>query len=300
MELLSGIYSDYLGGLTGYVKRLGGAFELPQHLAVPKMIRYKNPLHKSRQMKLLILKKNNKKKMRYKRKRYNRLAKRMNRKRFKRKNYRKKKFGITKKFKKFVGKIERVLGETKDTAYRTQTLPAHYVTGSGTVNAILDTIQWPNTGVGPAEMIGEEIFLKSIVMMMSFTNTSTNSDLNPIRVIVFKSWNKIASIVSNTLFEAGSQDSMWLTARFNPGFGKKLLDFVVQPKVVLENEYNVSTPQVFSVSKTLTINRNIRRDPKDNTMLTKAFIYVLCLRGVAPIGTGCVISMMTKWYYKDA
>lgn len=220
----------------------------------------------------------------------------------KKKKYRRpKKLRKLKKFKKFVGKIQKYLGETKETTYYNQNMYPILVSDStSTPYSLMNIAEFPATGTAGNEKIGNEIFLKSIVLQMVVLNTATNTDYNPIRIVIFKSWNKQNTIVPTEIFEDGTNSAQWLIARFKPGFGKKLFDFKIYPKLPEENEYNVNVNVYQNYTKTLKINKTLYLDPKDSTMFNRAFIYMYAFSSGAKVGLGSRIEIATRWYYKDS
>lgn len=225
---------------------------------------------------------------------------RRNRRRFKRRQRRFKKRGITKKFKQMAYKVERVIGETKFTPYLTKTITLTNIETTTSPTSLFEVADFPAQSLTENGRVGLRINPLKLIVQLSFTNTSVNGNLNPIRVLIFK--NNLASgeIDVQDCFEAGTVDSMYMVARFRPGWGKLIHDFIIQPKVVQENEYNVSTDMVVSVEKQILMRGELYINPNTSTEFNKAFIYIYCITVGSKYGTGTSIVCKTKLYYKDA
>lgn len=223
-----------------------------------------------------------------------------NKRRFKRRQRRFKKRGISKKFKQMAYKVERVIGETKFTPYATKGVAVTNIEANTSPTTLFSVSDFPAQGLAETNRIGLRISPIKLIVQLSFTNTSTNGNLNPIRVLIFKNSLSNAEIDVQDCFEQGTVDSMYMVARFRPGWGKLIHDFVVQPKVVQENEFNVSTDMVVSVEKQVYMRGELYINPNSVTEFNKAFIHIYCISVGAKYGTGTLIACKTKLYYKDA
>lgn len=225
---------------------------------------------------------------------------RRNRRRFKRRQRRFKKRGISKKFKRMAYKVERVIGETKFTPYLTKTIGIANIESQLSPTQLFGVADFPAQGLTETGRIGLRINPLKLIIQLSFTNTSTNGNLNPIRVLIFKNNLSGGEIDCQDCFESGTVDSMYMVARFRPGWGKLIHDFIVQPRVVQENEYNVSTDMVVSVEKQVLMHGELYINPNSTTEFNKAFIYIYCITVGSKYGTGTNVVCKTKLYYKDA
>lgn len=238
--------------------------------------------------------------MKYKNKKYGR--KRFKRRRFKTKKQRRRRFRArsAKKYSRMADRIEPYLGETKFTSFVNKTVTIDTINAATVATIIFDVSDWPVQGEQVTQRIGDELMIKSHVLQMSVLSTSTAADLLPLRVVIFKSNQLAGSIRPTTIFEAGTPNENWLTARFKPGFGKLVMDFVIQPKISPENEWNTSSDMYVPLSRTIKVNKKMRISPNTTSEFNLAFIYMYVFRGGAKIGTGSVMALKVKTYYKDA
>jgi len=291
---------EYEGiGLGGYPveMRLPAGFKIPLKINIMNSKR-KNKLYLKKLIKTKLFNKTNilmRKKYGGKKK----YAKKYKR-RFKRKPRKFRRGRITKKFKRMAYKVERVIGETKYTPYLAKGASVTNIQATSSPTVLFAVDDFPTQGIGETNRIGIRISPIKLIVQLSFVNTITNGSLNPIRVLIFKNTLQNGHIDIQDCFEPGTLDTMYMIARFRPGWGKLLYDFMVQPRIVPENEYNVSTDTIVNVEKKITMSGELYINPNETTEFNKAFIMLYCISSGAKWGTGTNVVCRTKLYYKDA
>jgi hypothetical protein len=177
---------------------------------------------------------------------------------------------------------------------------------------------WPSTGTGKQQMLGTQIFMRKIIINLSFENTKTNGSQQQVRIMVIKSEEALNSgrhYVDLFDISAGSSTDyprffqsikFGHLTRLRQGNGSIIYDKLITPKIPNSqpSDWTTSQTSTFKYKRIIIrVNRKYFKDTIDSTKFNRCYYYLAIVEDPNTsgyYGSGLLYNVNYGFTYQDA